>query len=53
MLNALLVVSLGLPGIALATSLTNAVVALVFWVRLRPLLGLAGAGWSGPSYGPT
>jgi putative peptidoglycan lipid II flippase len=37
-LNALLVGPLGLPGIALATSVTNALVAVVFWVRLRPLL---------------
>ena len=32
--NALLVGPLGLPGIALSTSLTYAVVAVVFWVRL-------------------
>ena len=33
--NALLVRPLGLPGIALSTSLTYAVVALVFWWRLK------------------
>jgi peptidoglycan biosynthesis protein MviN/MurJ (putative lipid II flippase) len=36
-LNALLVGFMGLPGIALSTSITYLVVAIVFWVRLpRP-----------------
>ena len=43
-LNALLVGPLGLPGIALATSVTNALVAVVFWVRLRPLLSESSRG---------
>jgi putative peptidoglycan lipid II flippase len=34
-LNALLVWPLGLAGIALGTSITSLIVAIVFWVRLR------------------
>jgi putative peptidoglycan lipid II flippase len=37
-LNAALMPLLGLPGIALATSATSTTIALVFWLRLRPLL---------------
>lgn len=37
-LDVALVGPLGLRGIALATSITHAVVAVVFWWRLRPLL---------------
>ena len=37
-LDVALVRPLGLRGIALATSITHAVVALAFWWRLRPLL---------------
>ena len=46
-LNALLIAPLGLAGIALATSLTNSVVAAVFWWRLRPVLGASGGGGLG------
>jgi putative peptidoglycan lipid II flippase len=48
-LNAALAGPLGLPGIALATSITNLIVAVVFWVRLRPRLA-PGAG-AAPSPG--
>lgn len=37
-LDLVLVRPLGLAGVALATSITHAVVALVFWWRLRPLI---------------
>jgi putative peptidoglycan lipid II flippase len=37
-LDVVLVGPLGLRGIALATSITHAVVALAFWWRLRPAL---------------
>jgi putative peptidoglycan lipid II flippase len=53
-LDAALVGPLGLRGIALATSITHAVVAVVFWWRLRPLLAARhpSAGGGSPP-GPT
>jgi len=46
-LDVALVRPLGLRGVALATSITHAVVALAFWWRLRPRLGAYDANRAG------